>query len=327
MTFGNDTDAGDAHRQLDMALDAGINFLDTAEMYPVNPVRKETVGRSEEIVGDWIATSGRRDDYVIATKISGNNPGWVRGGEGFDKANIREGVEGSLRRLKTDRIDLYQTHWPLRGSYMFRQNWRYDPSGQDRAQTLDHMEGVLESLDDMVKEGKIRAYGLSNESAWGTAQWLRLSEEKGLPRVVSIQNEYSLICRLFDTDLAELSVNEDVALLSFSPLGAGFLTGKYRGGAVPEGSRMSANANMSGRNSPRVGPAVDAYLQVAEKHGLDPVHMALAWQRSRPFKISAIFGASNTDQLSRILDGKDLVLDDEVIRDIEAAHKDHPMPY
>ena len=327
MTFGNQTPVEEAHRQIDMALEAGIDFLDTAEMYPVNPVRAETVGRSEEIIGEWIAASGRRDEIVVATKVTGDNGGFMRGGSGYDGAVIRAAVEQSLRRLQTDVIDLYQLHWPMRGSYMFRKNWRYDPSGQDRAKTVDHMLDVLRALDDLIKEGKLRAIGLSNESAWGTTTWVNLAEQHGLPRMASIQNEYSLLCRLFDTDLAEMAVNEDVTLLSFSPLGAGFLTGKYQGGAVPEGSRMSLNGDMGGRLTERVLPATQAYLDIAKRHGLDPVHMAMAWQRTRPFPISAIFGATTAEQLAHILKGDDLVLSDEVLEEITLTHKQHPMPY
>ena len=203
MTYGNQTPESDAHNQIDMALDAGINFLDTAEAYPVNPIKAETIGHSEEVIGNWIAKSGRRDDVVVATKVAGNNPGWVRGGKGFDGNNIRETVEASLKRLQTDVIDLYQLHWPDRGSYMFRQNWTFDPSGQNRAQTLDHMMGVLTTLGALVAEGKIRAVGTSNESAWGMTKWVDLAESAGLPRMASVQNEYSLLCRMFDTDLGE----------------------------------------------------------------------------------------------------------------------------
>lgn len=327
MTFGNQTPAADAHRQIDMSLDAGINFLDTAEMYPVNPVRAETVGRSEEVIGDWVSASGRRDEVLIATKVSGDNGGFVRGGKGYDGVVIREAVDASLRRLKTDVIDLYQLHWPMRGSYMFRQNWRYDPSGQDRSRTVDHMLDVLRACDDLMKAGKLRSIGLSNESAWGSTMWVSLAEQHGLPRMASIQNEYSLLCRIFDTDLAEMSVNEDVTLLSFSPLGAGFLTGKYQKGAVPAGSRMSINPEMGGRTSERVFAATQAYLDLAARHDLDPVHMAMAWQRTRPFPISAIFGATTSDQLAHILNGASVILPDEVIDEIDTIHRQHPMPY
>ena len=327
MTYGNQTPEDDAHNQIDMALDAGINFLDTAEAYPVNPIKAETVGLSEEIVGNWLAKTGRRDEVIIATKVSGNNPGWVRDGKGFDGGNIRETTEASRKRLKTDVIDLYQLHWPDRGSYMFRQNWTFDPSGQNRQKTLDHMMGVLTTLGDLVKEGKIRAVGTSNESAWGMTKWVDLAEEAGLPRMAAVQNEYSLLCRLYDTDMAEMSVNEDVTLLAFSPLACGLLTGKYQNGALPEGSRMAINGDLGGRKSDRVFEVTQAYLDLAAKHGVDPVHMSMAWQRTRPFPISAIFGATTSAQLEQILGGKDIVLSAELIAEIDQVHKAHPMPY
>ncbi|MGB1035194.1 MAG: aldo/keto reductase, partial [Primorskyibacter sp.] len=292
MTFSTQTPESDAHRQMDMALAAGINFLDTAEMYPVNPIRAETIGDSERVVGHWMARTGRRRDWILATKHSGEGMGYVRDGAPITSDTIAPTIEASLKRLKTDYIDLYQFHWPNRGSYMFRKNWSYDPSSQNRAETIANMEDCLGALQHEVERGTIRAFGLSNESAWGTAQWLAVAERVGGPRVASIQNEYSLLCRLADTDLAELMINEDVGLLPFSPLGAGFLTGKYQGGAVPEGSRMSIGPEMGGRTSDRVFGAVDAYLAVAQKFGLDATQMALAWSARRPFVASSIFGAT-----------------------------------
>ncbi len=328
MTWGNQTPPEDAHRQMDMSLAAGIDIVDTAEMYPVNPVSKETVGGSEAIIGDWNAANpSRRGDYLLATKISGENGGFVRDGVPISGKELRRALEGSLKRLKTDYVDLYQLHWPNRGSFQFRQNWTYDPSGQNKAETLAHINDVLEEAEKLVAEGKMRFIGLSNESAWGTAQWLRVSEDRGLPRMQTVQNEYSLLCRMYDTDMAEMSVNEDVTLLSFSPLAAGFLTGKYQGGAVPEGSRMSLVPEMGGRKSARVFDAAAAYLEIAARHGLDPVHMALAWQQTRPFPISAIFGATTTEQLERILGAVDMELSQDVLDEIIAAHKAHPMPY
>ena len=327
MTYGNQTPQDDAHRQIDMALDAGINFLDTAEMYPVNPVRKETAGRSEEVIGNWVKTSGRRDEVIIATKVSGDNPGFVRDGKGYDGAVIREAVDDSLKRLQTDVIDLYQMHWPMRGSYMFRQNWTFDPSGQNRAETMDHMMDVLTALDDMVKAGKVRAIGMSNESAWGMTQWTRLADENNLPRMASVQNEYSLLCRLYDTDLAEVAVNEDITLLSFSPLACGLLTGKYQGGVIPDASRRSLSPDLGGRMTDRTLPVTQVYLDLAAKHGLDPAHMALAWQRTRPFPISAIFGATTTDQLAHLLAGQDFTLSENLCKEIDTLHRAHPMPY
>ncbi|MCH2096352.1 MAG: aldo/keto reductase [Rhodobacteraceae bacterium] len=327
MTYGSQTPPEDAHAQMDCALDAGINFFDTAEMYPVLPITKETVGGSEKIIGDWFKTSGRRGEVILATKHSGAGLAAVRDGAPITAETIRPTIEGSLQRLKTDYIDLYQFHWPNRGSYMFRQNWTFDPSGQDPIAVRENMIECLEALKDEVRRGTIRHFGLSNESAWGTAQWLKLAQETGGPRVASIQNEYSLMCRLADTDLAELMLNEDVGLLPFSPLATGFLTGKYRGGAVPEGSRMERSPDMSGRNSGRVVAAVDAYMDVAEKHGLDPVHMALAWSARRSFVASSIFGATTLEQLQHLLPAADVVLSTELLNDLNAAHKAHPMPY
>ena len=326
MLWGSTNTEAEGHAQIDMSLDHGINFIDTAEMYPVNPIKAEACGRSEEVIGSWIAKSGRRSDVVVATKVSGDNPGWKRGGKGYTGAIIHEAVDDSLTKLNTDYIDLYQTHWPIRGSYAFRQNWTFDPSGQNRDEVEAHMRDVLSAMIDVVKAGKVCHFGLSNESAWGTAQWLRIARDMGAPEVISVQNEYSLMNRLADTDLAELCMNEDVCILSYSPLATGLLTGKYQGNAVPKGSRLDLSPGLGGRCTPRAFDAVDAYLAVAKKHGLDPVHLALAFSVSRPFMGSTIFGASSMEQLTRVLDGKDLTLSAEVLKDIDLAHRAHPMP-
>lgn len=327
MSWGSQNSAFEGHAQIDRALARGVNFIDTAEMYPVNPTLKETTGRSEEIIGEWFAKSGRRGDVILATKHSGEGFMNARDGAPISSATIPETVEGSLRRLRTDHIDLYQFHWPNRGSYMFRKNWQFDPSSQDRDATIAHMEDALEALQKQVDKGNLRHFGLSNESAWGTAQWLRIAEARGWPRVASVQNEYSLMCRLFDTDMAELCVNEDVGLLAFSPLAAGLLSGKYQGDTVPEGSRRSLNETLGGRITERAFGAVDAYLDVARKHGLEPVQMGLAWCLSRPFMCSAIFGATSLEQLDHALDAGDMELSPEVLEDIDAAHRAHPMPF
>ncbi len=327
MTWGTQTPQEGAHRQIETALAGGVNFIDTAEMYPVNPITGETTGRTEEIIGNWFSRSGRRDEVVLASKHSGAGFAHARDGAPISAKTIPKAIEGSLKRLRTDVIDLYQFHWPNRGSYMFRQNWNFDPRGQDKAATLAHMHEALEALAAEVKRGTIRHFGLSNESAWGMAQWLRVADENGGPRAASVQNEYSLMCRLYDTDLAELSVNEDVGLLAFSPLATGLLSGKYQGGAVPEGSRMALNEGLGGRKTARAFAAVEAYLGIARKHGLDPVHMALAWCRTRPFMGSVIFGATTQPQLEHVLAGGNLSLSQEVLTDIDLAHRAHPMPY
>jgi aryl-alcohol dehydrogenase-like predicted oxidoreductase len=326
MTWGSQTPEAEAHAQIDRALDAGINFLDTAEMYPVNPVRAETIGKTEEIIGNWIAGSGRRDGIVLATKLSGKGQ-MARGGAPASGKTMVEAVEGSLQRLKTDHIDLYQLHVPNRGSYHFRRLWSYDPSTQDRAATEAHILDMLETAQSLIAAGKIGHFALSNETTWGTALWLRLAAENGLPRVASIQNEYSALCRTADTDLAELCHNEEVPLLAFSPLAAGLLTGKYAGDVTPEGSRRSRNPELGGRITPRVWEAVSSYLGIATHHGLDPAQMALAWTLTRPFPLIPIFGATTTAQLEIALGAADLALSPEVLAEIEAAHRAHPMPY
>ena len=327
MTWGTQNTTQEGHDQIDRALEAGINFIDTAEMYPVNPLSAETQGRTEEVIGDWFERDGRRKDVILGTKHSGAGVKYVRDGAPISARSISEAVEGSLARLKTDYIDLYQFHWPNRGSYMFRQNWRYDPSKQNRAETLAHMDETLEALQAEVKRGTIRAFGLSNESAWGTTQWANAVERTGGPRVATIQNEYSLMCRMYDTDLAEVSVNEDVGLLAFSPLAVGLLTGKYQNGQIPDGSRMAHNGDLGGRKTERAFAAVDAYLEIAKKHGIDPVHMALAWCMTRPFMASVIFGATTMDQLDQALGYVDVTLSNEILAEIDATHRQHPMPY
>ena len=331
MTFGNQTDESDGHTQMDRALEAGITFLDTAEMYPVNPVRRETIGLTEEIVGRWLASSGQRDRVEIATKITGPSQ-MVRDGAPYDGDAVTAAIESSLRRLQTDRIDLYQLHWPVRGTWAFRQNWSYKPKG-GKAEVLAHMEDVLGAVEKAQAAGKIRAFGLSNETAWGVARWCDVADRIGAPRVASIQNEYSLLYRLYDTDLAETAVQEDVTLLAFSPLAAGLLTGKYSGGDIPEASRAAVDkasggqGKLGGRLTDKGVAAADAYARLAADHGWDPVHMAVAWQLTRPFKTIPIIGATSVAQLDHLLAGLDKTLPEDLTRAIDRLHKDHPLPY
>ncbi|MEM1065599.1 MAG: aldo/keto reductase [Pseudomonadota bacterium] len=327
MTWGSQNTEAEGHAQIDFALDHGCDFIDTAEMYPVSPVRAETVGVTESIIGTWNARTGRRSDLVIATKVTGLNGKFVREGRPVTASTLRDALEGSLMRLKTDYIDLYQLHWPNRGSFHFRQIWDFDPTGQDAVAEIENMHGVMAALKDLVAEGKVRAWGLSNESAWGTMQWLAAAAESGGPRVASIQNEYSLLCRQFDSDLGEMATHETVSLLAFSPLATGLLTGKYRGGARPEGSRGTRPGGLGGRETPRVDDAVEAYADIAQEHELNLAQMSLAWCLTRPFPTIPIFGATSLDQLKIALDAADLRLGEEVLTAISAAHKAHPMPY
>lgn len=327
MTWGTQNTKNEAFEQIDMALDHNVNIIDTAEMYPVNPLSMETQGNSEKFIGDWVKKTKRRDEVIIATKVSGKGYQAVRKGAPISRKTIRIALENSLQNLSSEYIDLYQLHWPNRGSYMFRQNWNYDPTLQSTEEALDHFLDVLETIKKLISEGKIRHFGLSNESAWGVATWIKLSEKYNLPRVVSIQNEYSLLCRLFDTDLAELSHHENVGLLAFSPLAAGLLSGKYQNDVIPEGSRMSIVPNLGGRVSKNAFNAISCYLAIAKKFNIDPCQMALAFCRSRGFVSSAIIGATKKAQLKNALESTSLKLNDEILQEISDIHKLYPIPY
>jgi aryl-alcohol dehydrogenase-like predicted oxidoreductase len=325
MTFGNQTSEADALRQMDMALDHGITLWDTAEMYPVNPVRAETWGRSEAILGAWLASRRGRDRVVVATKVAGPRNA-LRGDKGYGGGQVRRACEESLRRLGTDRVDLLQLHWPERAHPHFRRNWTYRPDG-DRAAILQGMDDVLEQLGRLVEGGLVRAVGLSNETAWGVMTWRARGRAAGLPAMGAVQNEYSLLCRHADTDMAEVLVLEGATMLSYSPLGAGLLTGKYLGGRVPPGSRKSLGGDLGGRASPRVDEAVRAYLDLAATYGIDPVHMALAWHRTRPFPSVPILGATTAAQLERSLKGLPVAIPPDLAVAIDAAHRRHPLPF
>ncbi|MEZ5870627.1 MAG: aldo/keto reductase [Nitratireductor sp.] len=326
MTWGSQNSEAEAHRHMDYALERGVNFWDTAEMYPTTPRLAETTGRTEEFIGTWIAKSGRRAEVVLATKVTGGGNKDIRHGAPASGASMREALEGSLRRLQTDHVDLYQLHWGNRGSYHFRQTWKYDPSGQDTGKALDNFHDILETAGALVREGKIRAFGLSNETVWGTAQYLRIAAEAGLPRVATIQNEYSLLHRIFDTDFAELSHHEDVGLLAFSPLAAGLLSGKYLGGTVPVGTRMSMQPDLNGRSNPQSQAALAGYDAVARKHRLNLAQMAIAFCLTRPFMTAAIIGATDMDQLKTNIDAVELELGTEVLEDIGEVYRQYPVP-
>ena len=327
MTWGQQNTPEEAFGQIDMALDGGINFIDTAELYPTYPVLPQTQGKTEEIIGEWFARTKRRGDVVLASKVAGEGVKHIRAGAPISAQTIREAIEGSLRRLKTDVIDLYQLHWPNRGSYHFRQYWEYEGPSQDRAEVEDSMLDVLQEMERQVQAGRVRWFGLSNESTWGTTKWLDLADAHGLPRMQSLQNEYSLLCRINDFDLTELSAMEKVDLLAYTPLAAGLLTGKYTPDLIPPGSRRAVSADLSGRITGQVWGAIDEYRAVAQKHGLDLVHMALAWAMARPFMGSVIFGATKPEHVKRALGAADLDLAPEVMQDIDAVHRQYPMPF
>ncbi len=327
MTWGTQNSEAEGHAQIDFALDHGVNFIDTAELYPSNPMSADSVGRTEEIIGSWIRASGRRDEVILASKVAGEGHEYLHDGADISPEKIRLALEGSLRRLQTETIDLYQLHWPNRGTYHFRNNWDFDASKQDTQQTLDHMHSVLEYLGELVAEGKIRSIGLSNESCWGSSQFLRIAAENNFPRIVSLQNEYSLLYRMHDLDMAELSHHEKVGLLPYSPLAGGLLTGKYSGGARPEGSRLTINPTLFGRVNDDIWPVVDAYLAIASKHGLDPAQMAIAFCNQRPFVTSSIIGATSVAQLANNIAASELELEAEVLKEIQSVYRRFPLPF
>jgi aryl-alcohol dehydrogenase-like predicted oxidoreductase len=324
MPGGPNTPAPHAHAQIDLALEAGLNFMDTAELYAV-PGSPKTSGRTEEIIGNWFANTGKRDSWILASKIGGGGNAFLRNGERPTGKSLREAVEGSLRRLKTDRIELYQIHWASRGSYNFDNGWTYAPHTQDTADTVSNLLELLHAFDDLIKEGKIGHAAVSNETTWGIAQWLKLAEQHNLPRLASVQNEYNLIRRQFDLDLAELSHHEDVGLLAYSPLASGILTGKYLDGTIPPGSRADYQNGLWRLNEYST-PAVREYVALAKEHGLDPAQMAIAFCLTRPFMTSVIVGATSVVQLRNDLGATDLTLSPEVLAGITAIHRRYPRP-
>ncbi|KQS96620.1 MULTISPECIES: aldo/keto reductase [unclassified Rhizobium] len=326
MTWGTQNSEAEAHGQMNYAVDQGINFFDTAELYPVTPAGPETRGLTEDYIGTWLKASGKREDIIVATKVTGPGRPYIRNGSPASPKTMREALDISLKRLQTDYIDLYQMHWPNRGHYHFRQSWTYDPSRQDTNATRDDLLAIHETLAAFVKEGKVRHVGLCNDTAWGTMTMLALAEKHGLPRIASIQNEYNFLYRSFDLDLAEVSHHENVGLLAYSPLAAGLLSGKYLNGARPKGSRLTINGDLGGRYTEHQEPAVAAYAALAETYGLDLAQMQLAFSLTRPFMTSVIIGATTMEQLKTDIGAKDVTLSADVLAGIAKLHKMYPAP-
>jgi len=318
----------DGHYQLDESVASGINFIDTAEMYPTCPLRPETTGDTEIIVGNWIKKNqSKRSSIVIATKVSGKGYKAVRNGEGINAKSVKIAIEGSLKKLQTDYIDLYQLHWPNRGSYHFRQNWNYDPTNQINKEVKENLQGVINSLSELQKEGKIRYLGLSNETCWGTLQFIKFLKDFPNLKLVSTQNEYSLLCRLYDLDMAEMSHHENISLLAYSPLAGGFLTGKYMNENIPKNSRLSRVPSLFGRINENSSLAVSSYVTLAKKYQIDPVHMAIAFCNQRPFMGSVIFGATDNTQFKNILKGVDVTISEEMMLEINQLYKKYPITF
>lgn len=328
MTFGEQNTEAEGHAQLDRAVAFGINFIDTAEMYAIPP-RPETQGSTERIIGSWLAKPGNRDKVILATKVSGRSGNtWLRDDGSptrLTRQQVDEAVYKSLERLRTDYIDLYQVHYPERPVVQFGSNpmiWRTPAPAADETP----IEESLDALAAHVKAGRIRHLGLSNETSWGTMRWLAASQALGLPRVQSIQNAYSLVNRTFEVNLAEVALREDVGLLAYSALAQGYLTGKYRNGALPPGARKTLFNRLQRYEGPHAGEAIDAYCDLAASRGLDPAQMAIAFAMSRPFVTSVILGATSMAQLETVLGSLAVRIDAELEAAIDAIHLRHSNP-
>ncbi len=326
MTFGQQNNEADGHAQLDYAFERGINFIDTAEIYSIPP-KPETQGATERIIGSWLAARKNRDRVILATKVAGRGDArWLRGGEAtrLDARNIAQAIEGSLKRLRTDYIDLYQLHWPDRSLPLFGAGGTTfrPPTAREEIP----IEETLAALDALVKTGKVRHVGLSNETPWGVARFLRAAETGFGPRVVSIQNAYNLLNRTFEMGLAEFAMRDQVGLLAYSPLAQGYLTGKYQNGARPAGARTTLFERGQRYEKPGAAEAIDKYLQLARDFGLDPSQLAIAYVTSRPFVTSNIIGATTLEQLRTDIDSIDVAITPELEARIDAIHQLHSNP-
>ena len=334
MTFGEQTSQLDGFEQMDYAVERGVNFIDTAEIYPTMH-REETYGKSEEIIGNWVKTKKNRSQIILASKVASGNPAgigfsglpWIRkGGKNlrFDKDNLKKAVDASLKRLQTDYIDLYQLHWPERKEVVFGQlDFKYGPSDTE----CTPIEEVLENLDELVKSGKIRYVGLCNETPWGTMNYLNIAKEKTLPRVMSVQNGYSLVNRIFDIANSEVSIREHCRLLAYSPLAGGRLSGKYMNRKKPKYSRYTLwPKRYSRHHSVRGESAIIKYVDLAKKYNIAPSTFANAFVNGRPFVTSNIVGATSIEQLEENINSIDITLTEEMLRDIEDIHLSDPNP-
>ena len=323
MTWGEQNTKQEAFEQMDYALEKGVNFFDVAELYPVPP-KAETFGITEQYIGEWFSDRNNRKDVFLASKVTGRSQmGWIRGGARLNKSHITKALEDSLKRLQTDYVDLYQLHWPERNTNFFGKLGYQHASDNEAVPILE----TLEVLADLVQAGKVRHIGISNETPWGMCEFLRLAEKHNLPKIVSIQNPYSLLNRTFEVGCAEVAIRDNCGLLAYSPLGFGVLSGKYEKDAKPKGARLTLFGDQFTRyTKPRPKEATAAYVALAKQHGLDPAQMALAWVNSRPFTTSNIIGATTMEQLKSNIASADITLSDEILTAIEEIQTSIPNP-
>ena len=323
MTWGEQNSQEEGFQQMDYALDQGVNFWDTAELYSIPP-KAETFGHTEIIIGNWFKKTKKRKQVILATKVCGPMRSYVRGGGNqYGVKNITEALEGSLKRLQTDYIDLYQLHWPERNTNMFgRLGYEHNDVGD-----WNKFEDILGNLKKFVDAGKIRHIGLSNETPWGTKKFLEVAKEKRLPRMMSVQNPYNLLNRTYEVGLAEISIRDQIGLLAYSPLAIGYLTGKYRNNQIPKKSRLDVDRDFWTRyNKPNAEKAVEAYYQIAKKNNIDMAQMSLKFCEIQPFVTSVIIGATTMEQLKTDIESVNVKLTDEIIKEINEVQKIYPNP-
>ncbi len=322
MTWGEQNTQEEAFQQMDYALDQGVNFWDTAELYSVPP-KAETYGHTEIIIGNWFKENKKRDKVILASKVAGPMRAYLRGGgNNYGIEKMSQAINDSLKRLQTDYIDLYQLHWPERNTNMFgRLGYEHKENEWNK------FEDVLGNLQKFIKEGKIRQIGLSNETPWGVTKCLELSKEKGLPRMMSVQNPYSLLNRTYEVGLAEISIRDEIGLLAYSPLASGYLTGKYRNNQLPKNSRIERDGDFWTRyNKPNTTQAVDAYYKISKKYNLNFAQMSLKFCEIQPFMTTVIIGATTMEQLQTNIESVNIKLTDEVINEINEVQKVYPNP-
>lgn len=325
MTWGEQNTTEQGFAQMDMAIDMGVNFFDVAEMYSVPP-RPETYGASEEVIGQWLKSRGARDRIVLASKVTGRSErnsgvGHIRDGARLTRRQIMQAIDGSLTRLNTDYLDLYQIHWPERQTNFFGR-LEYEPGGDDGIA----IEETLGAMNELVEQGKIRHIGISNETPWGIFEYLRLAEKNGWAKIATIQNPYNLLNRSFEIGCAEFAVREKVGLLAYSPLAFGVLSGKYLHGQRPEGARLTLYDRFTRYGKVNVEEAVEAYVKLARDYSLDPAQMALAFVNSREFTSANIIGATTLEQLKSNIESVDLTLTEDLLDAIQAIHERYPNP-